>query len=135
MMAERRDDGFTLMEAIVSLAIFALVLIATQRGFATGSRALRDSQQENHAAKLAQSLLTSVGRDAPLNDGVQSEGQDRGYSWSTKVSSYTRTDLEPDDARRVRLFWVEADVRWRTTPLAPQKSVLLKTLKAVEVRR
>lgn len=135
MTARFRDAGFTLMEAIVSLAIFALVLVATQRGFASGSRAIREAQQDSRATAIVQSLLASLGQETALRDGTEAEGQSDGYRWRTRVSAYRDPSGDDNDARRVRLFWAEAQVAWRPAPLLPEKTLTLRTIKSIEVPR
>lgn len=124
----QRSAGFTLMEAIVALGVFALVVMAAQRGFASGTRAIRAANEEARAVTLARSLLASAGADAPLADGTEADGSQGKLSWVTRVRAYR----PPDDTAftpAASLYWVEADVNWRSHALAPLQTVHLTTMK------
>lgn len=123
-----RANGFTVLEAIVALGLFALVMISVQRGFATGTRAVRAADQENRAVSVAKSVMASAGTDITFADGTVTEGTQAGVSWQVRTSKYQPPDTEPTQSTP-GLYWVEAEVRWRDTALSPQKTLQLKTLK------
>lgn len=83
-----RNEGFTLLEALVALAILAgttaalLVLIATNR------RVQSDADGDVWAALHARTILARVGRDLPLEVGTQSGTFEDGRTWILQVEPF-----------------------------------------------
>lgn len=61
----RRSDGFTLVEAIVALALFASVIVLLQAGFARGIHGVRTAGRELVALNCARSVLATAGSTIP----------------------------------------------------------------------
>jgi prepilin-type N-terminal cleavage/methylation domain-containing protein len=56
----REDDGFTLIEVVVSFVLFAIVAGAAATGIVNSIRASHRSEQRVDAANVAQSILAAV---------------------------------------------------------------------------
>src|SRR6266704_2177009 len=101
-MSGERARGFTLLEAVVALAIAALALVGL---FRAGSEGLFTADTASHieeALQRAQSHLAAVGRDAALLQG-DFEGDDGGgYRWRLHVyPAAVRLPPTPDASSEV----------------------------------
>jgi type II secretion system protein I len=106
-----KGAGFTLLEAVVSLAIIGIVAIGALEAFAAESRAARQARLAAPAVAVAAEQLARLELlDAPMlaalpdslrtgrmNDGAAS------YEWRASVA---RVSQEPD------LFALNVEVRW-----------------------
>lgn len=91
------DAGFTLVETLVALAIFALAFSGIYRAFEGGWRALRRAQLEVEAIEVAKSSLAAVGIETPLSEGRQAGQTADGVSWQIDIRRRNgdRPDLRP----------------------------------------
>lgn len=106
---ERRDAGFTILEALVALALVAVVIVAigsVMSGNMRGVRAL-----DRHVA-LTQAMRMAMATAIPPRDQLAqgtSSGQTDGYRWTVDVSplggNWTVTNSD--------LAWVPELVRVR----------------------
>ncbi len=118
-----KDDGFTLIEVLVAMAISVLVIAAAYRGFAVGWRGLRLSEDEARALAVARAELASAGIETPLAVGTRSGVAD-GVTWSSTIRSYEGVDATPETAA----YWVDVTARWRDRG-SGARSIRLVTLK------
>lgn len=66
----KQQDGFTLIEVLVSFVILSGAIILSFESYASGLRTLHQAQDALEAQGLAQSVLARVlGGDPNLNDG------------------------------------------------------------------
>jgi hypothetical protein len=101
------DTGSVLAEAMVALAIVAMMLAVSYRAVGESVLHARAAEAGRTAAMIAQSRLALVGAEIPLVDG-QTTGVDGGFAW--------RVDVAPADAGASatgRLMAVSASVRER----------------------
>lgn len=116
-----RSGGFTLLEVLVALVIFALASGALAQLVQTGFRQSRAAQSVTEAVLLARSLLAEVGAEVPLAQGVQEGESGAGYRW--------RAEIEPSGlaAADQTLYRVQVSVAWG----APwrEQSVVLSTVR------
>ncbi len=100
------QSGFTLVEALVALAIAALSLTVLFRTFSDNLERTRRARDETLAAALAQSLL------AQAQDGAPAMGEaPGGLRWRVAVSPYA--DEKSDNNSKVSAVRVAATVSWR----------------------
>lgn len=89
MRLSNRQSGFTVLEALVALAILTgvtgsiILLLSTVRGAQLYSRSRLTS------ALQAQALLNRVGRDIPLETGTWTGTSMDGRKWSIAVQPFT----------------------------------------------
>jgi len=105
-MNKRPDDGFTLIEILVSLAIMGLVLPVVLMAFTNGARSRAISANRTTAAYLLRDRITEMEAS-----GVPEVGEDAGefeagslYSWQTSVAP---TDVEGLYDVVVTILWQE----------------------------
>ncbi len=100
------QSGFTLVEALVALAIAALSLTVLFRTFSDNLERTRRTRDETLAAALAQSLL------AQAQDGAPAMGEaPGGMRWRVAVAPYAAE--KADDASGAAAVRVAATVSWR----------------------
>jgi len=91
-MTRRGENGFTLIEVLVALAILSVSLAVMLQIFSESLHRARVSRMEMAAGAFAQSLLADVGHSVPLRVGDQSGEQPGGFSWKLHVEPYGTAD-------------------------------------------
>src|SRR6478672_5521266 len=84
-----RDNGFTLLEVVVALAIAGLALVGLFRAGSGGLLAVDTAARAEEAVQRAQSHLAAVGRDAALVEGEFTGDDGAGYRWTLRVRPLT----------------------------------------------
>jgi prepilin-type N-terminal cleavage/methylation domain-containing protein len=128
---DRGDSGFTLVEALVSLVILTLGLVAVIEIFGNGFRGVRSSEWDAAALQLATSQLTRAGTETPLRRGQQQGATPQGFEWTVTIEPYgpDRDEQAPRRPAGVEAYWVTAEVRWRPSVFSAAQSLSLTTLK------
>jgi len=81
-----RARGFTLIEIVTALVLFAIALGIFMQMTGNSLRAARQAQHYSHAALHAQSLLDAAGHGETLREGVTNGRLDDGTEWSLTVA-------------------------------------------------
>lgn len=118
----RHGRGFTLIEVLVALVIFALAFGVLGQIIQTGLGQARTAAATSEATLLARSLLAEVGPERPLAAGVVEGEARRGYRW--------RIEMQPTDAGSqdgLVAYRVRVSVAWG--PVEGARSVELNTLR------
>jgi prepilin-type N-terminal cleavage/methylation domain-containing protein len=123
--ARSREDGFTLIEVLVSLTILGVGLAVLLQIFAGGLDVSRETQAEMNAAGLARSLLDELGTLRPLQEGDVSGQFDEQYSWQVRAQHYGSYDERQSWSANPLLVTVV--VRWQDG--AQPRSLSLTTLR------
>lgn len=122
--------GFTLIETLVALAIFASVAAVLYSGLASNWRGVRRVQMDALALSLAQTQFALAGREVALQDGQKWSGVEGGLSWEVVIEAYR--DSEPSrEQDMVKAYWVVFEGRWRDGAARDFTSMRLRTLKLV----
>ena len=134
MSGARSEAGFTIMEALVAVVIFASASIAMQSVFARGGFGLRVSASETRALEVARGAIGKAEFPGPSDSTRETSGETDGYSWTATVVRY-----EPPSgglvSMKVQAYWVDLKLTWidRSAPSKP-RSVSLSTLKLGQVK-
>ena len=111
----RSESGFSLIEAIVALAIVGLALAATAGVFSTGLRGHETADGADAALALAESKLAEAEATTTLRPG-RSEGVFGGrYEWRLTIAPYqdeTAGSVDRLTATSLRLYRIEAIAAW-----------------------
>lgn len=125
-----------MLEVLVAFVILAMVLGVLMQVFSGGLRNVHRADEYQRAVLLAQSKLSTVGIELPLETGVRQGAFDDTYSWRVSVSDYPLELSEGDQqdnvltpTAAVAMLQVEVNVFWGD-PDKPRQ-VNLKTLRIV----
>ncbi len=129
MAALRREDGFTLIEAVVALVILALVAAWTFRGFDTGLQGLRTLEDEARALSTARALLHAAGTATPLIAGRQSGTSAQGMAWTTTITPLGSSAAGPSSDPQRLAMRIDVTVSWRDAPGRPTRDLTLTSVK------
>ena len=119
---ERRAQGFTLLEVLVSLIVFALVFGILAQILRTGLRQSASAETTVAASLLARSQLARVGTELQLEVG-EIEGEADGMRWRIAIELALSATGDTDLAA----YQVRVTVAWGDDQ-APQE-VTLTTLR------
>jgi general secretion pathway protein I len=126
----KREAGFTLIEALVATAVFALVLSALYQGLTTGWRGLKKANAEDAAVAVLAQQLASSGVEAPLQAGSASGTTADGISWQSEITPYAGAASDANGTAPAYLgFWVNVTVRWTEGRFGAEHALQATTLK------
>lgn len=128
--AARGEEGFTLVEVLVSFLILSLSLGVLYQSFATSSLGLSRVNEREQAAALAESLFARIGTDIPLSVGTREGDFDlRPFHWRVKISSSDLLEKQERTRRGLYPYDVEAEV------MGGERSVVLAEFHTVRLGR
>ena len=92
------EGGFTMIEAVVALALVAVLLLAIGSLVATNSRGVRSLEQHVALIEAARLIATGMPRNGePLPEALA--GDVSGYRWQMRLSPFSDQDSMVPDAR------------------------------------
>jgi len=97
------NDGFTLLEALVALAILSLFLAIAFGGLSQMLLRDREADLTRRTLRIAQNKLDELGIVEPLAIGSRQGVTPEGFSWSQDIRPASSTPLMGGD-------WVEVHV-------------------------
>lgn len=124
MATEPTDGGFTLLEALLALAILGGSLTAILTSLANHRAWHARSEIRLHLITAAEALLQRVGLDIPLMDG-QVVGQHDDLQWVVVMRPH---GINTDKSAEPRLYEVRATVSSKTIG----EKMVLTTLRRVD---
>lgn len=110
----RRARGFTLLEALLALSIFALSFALVLDTLGRGLRNARTAADLTQAALWAQNLLDALGVTEKLEPGSSSGRFDAKFRYDLRVDKFEPLDgpTKPDSNFPVQMLKVELVVLW-----------------------
>jgi general secretion pathway protein I len=94
------ESGFTVIEAVVALALVAVLLAAIGSLASTNSHGVRNLEQHVALMQTARLVATGLPRNGePLPDDLA--GEISGYRWQMRVSPFVEQDQIVPDSRFV----------------------------------
>lgn len=128
-----RQRGFSLIEVVIALAVFAVAVGVCMQIATAGLRQSRIAAEQTQAALLAQSLLDMHGVGERLEPGRSSGRLEGDYQWELDVTPY-EVPLQTDSPlasgfSAVQLFRLDLTIRWPAGP--NERSARFSTLRAM----
>lgn len=123
--AESGEAGFTLIEAIVTLAILALALSTLVSVLSDGFRRAGQAEVVAQANLHARSLLDKVGAEIPLTPGLTTGQLANGSHWQLHIEPFG--DGADQRAWPVGAYTILAEVSWREG--MRDRSIMVSTLR------
>jgi len=112
MSGARSDRGFTLLEVLVALVIFALLFGVLAQIFQTGLRQSSVAEAASAATLLARSQLARVGVEVPLAEGETLGETEDGLRWRTVIE----VAEPPSEEQELVPYLVTVSVAWSAGP-------------------
>lgn len=109
----KRQSGFTLIEAVVALAILALTLGVVYESFGWSLRRTAGVQKREAAWLTAQSLLAGIRGRPLLQEGNERGEGVAGLEWETRIVPAAAV-VDPQSP--IKPFEVTIDVSWGSRP-------------------
>jgi general secretion pathway protein I len=116
------NSGFTLLEILVALAIFALAVGVLAQIMQTGLRQSTLARSLAGATLLARSELARVGIEVPLQVGAAEGESEDGMRWRTEIELVEA----PGEDQILALYQVQVTVAWGASPA---EQLVLTTLR------
>ena len=130
--SRKRALGFTLIEVVLALSVFALGFGLILETLGGASRNVRVAGDIGKVALFAQNQLDLVGIDTPLKKGTTSGRFDDVYSYEMTVTPEIPEDSTVPETGTVKLFRVDLAVSWgRGANLRTER---FSTLRSMQVR-
>ena len=123
--AAKREDGFTLVEVIVALAILAVGLGVLLELMSGSLRQTSSAERMAEAGSLTQSLMSEVGIDLPVKPDERGGQFPNGYRWHLKMQPYG--DAKEREEWPVGVYTISAEVEWDEG--AQRRAYALSTLR------
>jgi prepilin-type N-terminal cleavage/methylation domain-containing protein len=121
------DNGFTLMEILVALALVSIAVVVAIQLFSANLRAIAYSDGYVRASANAEAVMRSVITDEDFPTNAATAGILDIYRYET---SATKIDEEKDSNLNVDLYRVDVSISWKEG--TRDKSITLSTLKLIE---
>jgi prepilin-type N-terminal cleavage/methylation domain-containing protein len=119
----RGSRGFTLLEVVVALIIFALVFGALTQILATGFRQSRAAERVIRTTLIAESMLERIGNEFALEPGTFGGEAAPGYRFEAEIEPRGK----PDDSLGLVRYRVEVIVFAEEE--APESGVRLRSIR------
>lgn len=129
-MTRQGERGFTLLETLVALTVFALVAAGLQMCLSRGWSGVSHVSKQKAALQLASAKLAAAGLESALIEGTAEGATADGFAWSRTVTRHQADDGEGlADPRTIVGYWVKVAVTWRDGPGRSDRRIELTTLK------
>jgi|GEM_PF-4254309 len=118
-MEKTHDTGFTLLEAVIALAIAAIALTIMLESTGTGMSGMTRANLRERALSMAQSRMAGIiGTPSPAS-GIQ-EGDESGFHWKTDIRPIAQSAAPKQPAGA--LLSIDITISRNDAPLAHLRS-------------
>ena len=105
-----KQNGFTLLETLVALAVLAIALGVIYQIFGTSLRNMQYSRDYSYAQMLAESKLSELSKGVPVKAGTWGGDFNDKYSWVMDVAQLPTVSEDGTDA--IDKYRVDFVVSW-----------------------
>ncbi len=110
MFRRRRDKGFTLIEALVALAVATLSVVGFYQALSQGAFMEQRAGWQAEQMLVATQVLDRVGVDIPVRNGLQDNGNSRGLDWTLTIADTGTADMALGPVRGGELLYIYVSV-------------------------
>lgn len=125
----RGEAGFTLIESIVAIAVFAAMTAMLYESMSGNWRGWRRGQSDVMALALAKTTLATAGLETPLAAGQQYSGTEGGIAWQLTVEDYVPPGDQSNAAILPPAFWLNFAASWSDGRGSRRRRLELRSLK------
>ena len=122
----QRQEGFTLLEVLIAMAVLSIALVAVFQLFSAGMRGLGASDDYVSAVVKAEAKMREILDEDPFTEKTWQETSDDGYRFDAAIK---KTSEDRTENLTVDLFDISLTVVW--TRGTKERSLKLTTLKLV----
>jgi general secretion pathway protein I len=131
---KRSEEGFTLIEVVVALAILGITLTVIIELFAGGLRLARTSKEYTKAVSYAHTKMEDIVSQQNIEEGV-SEGEfDDIYHWRVAMNKVNLLPIDkPWEVKPpVELFQVRVEVLWKSG--SKERSTRIESFRTIKTK-
>jgi len=121
-----KDEGFTLLEVLIAMAVLSIALVAVFELFSSGLRGMSASVEYAEAVVKAEAKMREILDDEAIAAKSWQETSEDGYRYDVVIK---KTDEDRTDKLPVDLLDITLTVNW--TRGIKERTLKLKTLKLV----
>ena len=127
-----RDQGFTLIEVVVAMAVLGVGLVVIIELFSGGLRLERTSEEYSQAVNYARMKMEEISLQEKIEEGTQSGQFDKFFRWETE---WKRIDVLPLEKVQefplpIELFQLRVNVFWKSG--SKERSTGVETYRAIK---
>lgn len=123
----RGQNGFTLLEVLVAMAILAIAVTVVFQLFSANLRSIAASGDYVKAAVRAELKMREILNDDKLTEKSFSEATDDGYRMDVSITDAVK---ERTENLHVRLLQIDLTVRWIKG--SKERALTLRTMKVIK---
>jgi general secretion pathway protein I len=129
----RLDNGFTLLEVVVALAILGIGLTVIIELFSGGLRLARTSEEYTKAMNYGSTKMEEIMTQQNMEEGTEEGEFDDTFRWQVGV---TKLDVLPGEKSTdfkppVELYQVKVDVLWKSG--SKERSARLESYRTIKL--
>lgn len=91
------ENGFSILEAVISLAIAGFVLTAFFDLLAANTNVTQRTKNYARAALVSQNIISRLGNEIPLDAQRQTGETKDGFSWELAIEPYASANITSQD--------------------------------------
>lgn len=109
-MNRKFENGFSLLEAVISLAIAGFILTAFFETTSTNLNLTNRSAAKAKSTILIQSVISQIGKQFPLATNTNYGKSSNGYSWQVDIKPHSLQDFGMDAYEIQPLYHIHVKV-------------------------